>query len=196
MPLYISAWLRCKYMPNDKALMPISLPWLTHPAGQIVYQRLVYNSEIKCLTHNCFSNQMFSMDLGDVPEDRLSDFPSNDAMKNFVAIALPKPHYYNGVWIGNEETLQLNGPDASKFVSIIIEEFWRDHDEWWAEKMKEFKKKHPDRHFSYYDSLLDFMEFWQIPFDYEEALYRAAKRRKEALKMYTPPSSQSSPLAQ
>lgn len=168
-------------MTSAERLKPIRIP-IGHKAGDIVYQRLIANSEIKLMTKLCYSAQMFCMDLGDVPDERLADFPSNESMKDYVAIAVHRPHYYNGRWISDDETMQLDRDDAQAFRSILAEEFWQDHDEFWHDKMELHRKTRPDRQFSYYDCLLDFMEFWRISLNEEEALYRAAKRRKFAMK--------------
>lgn len=178
MPRYVGDWLRAKYMPKTDSQKPIVLPWRACPAGVVVYQRAVSNAKIRKLTAMCYSAQMFTMDPGDVPEDRQSDFPSDESMREYVPIALPEPHYYNGVWISDDETMQLNQADTQTFNSVLLEEFWEDYDRFWADYQAAWAIKHPNRHCSAYDSMLDFMEFWHIDLDNEEALYRASKRRK------------------
>lgn len=182
MSRYVADWLRAKYMPRSGDQAPISMPWRAHPAGVIVYQRAVSNSALKKLTAMCYSAQMFSMDPGDVPEDRQADFPSDETMREFVPIALPAPHYYNGVWITDDETMQLDQSDTQKFNRVLLDEFWDDYDRFWADYQTAWKLRHPNRHCSEYDSMLDFMEFWHIDLDNEEALYRASKRRQAAAK--------------
>lgn len=182
LPRYVGQWLRCKYMPKSDPYAPVDLPWLSHPAGRIVYQRAVDNAEIKKLTSLCYSSQMFNMDPGDVPEERQSDFPSNEAMRDFVAIALPAPHYYDGVWITDGETVQLDRKDTHRFIDALLEEFWSDQEAFWTDYQQAWSIKHPGKHCSFYDSVLDFMEFWHIDLDEEEAFYRAVKRRNKANK--------------
>lgn len=181
-PRYVADWLRTKYMPKSDEQAPIRMPWRAHPAGVIVYQRAVSNSSLKKLTAMCYSCQMFSMDPGDVPDERQSDFPSDETMREFVPIALPSPHYYNGVWITDDETIQLDQHDTQQFNHILLDEFWHDYDKFWSDYQTAWRIIHPDRHCSAYDAMLDFMEFWHINLDNEEALYRASKRRQAALK--------------
>ena len=177
MPRYLSQWLRTKYMRSSDKYSPISLPWRACKAGEIVYKHLMCNAEMKKLTPMCYSSQMFNMDPGDMPEDRQADFPSDESMKYFVAIALPKPHYYEGVWIGDDETMQLGKTDTRRFNQLLLDEFWEDYDKFWEDYQKMWAIKHPGLHCPHYDCMLDFMEFWQVDLNNEEALYRAVMRR-------------------
>lgn len=182
LPRYVAQWLRTKYMSSTDKHSPIVLPWRACKAGEIVYKYAVSNAEIKKLTPMCYSSQMFNMDPGDVPQERQDDFPSDESMRDFIAIALPDPHYFEGVWISDDETMQLNQHHTKEFIDVIIAEFWSDYDKYLADAKAAFLIKHPDRHCSVYDCMLDFMEFWQINLDNEEAFYRASMRRNASNK--------------
>lgn len=181
-PMYVSQFLRTKYMGADDVLAPIVLPWRASAAGEIVYKRLVCNAAMEKLTPTCYSAQMFNMDPYDIPESRVADFPSDDVLGEFSAISIPEPHYYNGVWIDDNEMMQLDQKDSHEFIQAVCNEFWNELDLFWNDYSAQFAIDHPGCHCSFFDCLLDFMEFWHVSLDEEEAVYRAVMRRKKKLK--------------
>ncbi len=181
MPLYVSQWLRTKYMPNADRLKPIRIP-IAHKAGRIIYTSLVCNANMHKLSPVCYSAQMFSIPIEEVPEEMRSLYPDEDVRKEFVAIALPGPHFFLGRWIEDTDTWQLNSSDATAFNTILLEELWSDIDHYWHHHKQQFRIDHPDRVPVFYDALLDFCELYNIDVDAVESMHRALRRRQKKLR--------------
>ena len=179
MPVYVQQWLRTKYQAPEDACSPIALPWLASEAGRIVYSRLIPNERMKKLAPTCYSDEMFSKCLDDIPPEFLSRFPSVDSRDNFCCIALPSPHFFSGKFISDECFWQLSAPDTKEFTSILEDEFWGDVGMFWQDWKKNFLIHHPGMHPALWDALLDFLDFYRVKPDVMDTLYRQLSRRKK-----------------
>lgn len=182
MPLYVQQWLRTKYMPADKRLEPVVIPWAGNEAGEIVYSRLVPNERMQKLTPICFSDEMFNMPLAHVPPEFLDRFPAEDCRPWFCAISIPEPHFFHGRWMGNDRFWQLSGDDAREMNHVLAAEFLDDISNFWEEWQRNFAIAHPGRKPAFWDSLMDFMEMYHIDFDLTDSLYREITRKKHLIK--------------
>lgn len=177
-PRYIGDWLRTKYVSEREYYAPIRLPEMVHPAGQILYKHLMPNPKMKSLSVRCISADMFNLDPEIAPEDIRVGLPTQKTKKEFVAISLPKPHFFLGRWITDDSWMQLGATDTFAFVKIIENEFWEDFDDFWEDYCLLCHIKKTKGNPVFYDAILDFMELFKIDIDNIDALYRALKRRK------------------
>lgn len=182
LPKYIGGWLRARYASPAECYAPVRLPETAHPAGAIIYKHLVANPGMRALTPRCISADMFDMDPETAPDDIRSGLPKGKCRDEYVPIAIPKAHFYMGRWIADGTWMQLGPIDAKNFIGFIEQEFWESFDEYIDDKKEYIRRRYPKRAFVFYDAILDFMELYCINIDDTDAMYRAAKRRKEAEK--------------
>lgn len=182
MPQYIQQWLKSKYQDSANRLAPVPLPWAGHPAGQIIFTRLIPNERMKKLTPICFSDEMYNMALDNVPPEFLDRFPAADQRSEFIAIAVPPPHFYDGRWIAGDRYWQLSGEDTRELNRHLSLEFFDDISNYWEQWSRNFSINNPNRRPTFWDALMDFMELYRIDFALTDALYREITRKKKLIK--------------
>lgn len=183
MPVYVQQWLRTKYQSLSSAGEPVEIPWLGNAAGRVVYTCLVPNEYMKKLTPTCYSDEMFSKNLDDVPPEFVSRFPTDESRQYFCAIALPKPHFFRGRFISDDCYWQLGKEDTKKFTRLLEKEFWDDLVTFWQDWKRNFLIQHPGMRPSLWDAVLDFLDMYCINPDVMDSLYRQISRKKDEIKM-------------